>query len=185
LEQTPRCVTGSESVEHQIVIIGEITGVHGVKGYLKIRSFAESSALFSPGLRFFLSNSDAPDNQGAWYEIVRVASHKKGIIALFKGVTREIAEDFIGRKVSVSRDDLPELEPDTYYWEDLVGLKVRDIHSGDLGVIDYVIATGSNDVFVVKGSCGEVLVPALAWVVLSVDLDKREMTVDLPEELKI
>lgn len=180
----PRSITGADSVEQQIVIIGEITGVHGVKGYLKIRSFAESSALFSPGIQVFLSNPDSSGNQGEWYEIVRATPHKKGIIALLNGVTREIAENFIGRKIAVSRDNLPELDADTYYWEDLVGLKVTDIHSGDLGVIDYVMATGSNDVFVVKGDYGEVLVPALAWVVLSVDLDNRQMTVDLPDELK-
>lgn len=131
----------------------------------------------------------------AWYKIVDATPHKKGIIALFEGLTRDIAETLVGKSVAVSKEDLPELDEDTYYWEDLIGLEVIDINSGYLGEIDRVIPTGSNDVFVVKsrnksGASGkgrqnkEILVPALSSVVLSVDLDKREMTVNLPSGLK-
>ncbi|MBF0234151.1 MAG: 16S rRNA processing protein RimM [Desulfamplus sp.] len=175
------------SVDRRLITIGEITGVHGVKGYLKVRSFADSLDLFSPGIRLFLGSSENLDtevNRGDWYNIVRVTPHKKGVIALFEGVTREIAEGLVGRSIAVDRDDLPELEPDTYYWEDLVGLKVTDIHSGYLGVIGYILPTGSNDVFVVQGSGKEILVPALEWVILNVDIEKGEMTIDLPEGLK-
>lgn len=180
--QTPQDNADNEIVDQQIITIGEITGVHGVKGYLKVRSFAESSELFSSGFHFLLSTPSG--SKGKWYKVVKATPHKKGLIILFEGVTREIAENLIGSNIGIARDNLPELEPDTYYWEDLVGIKVTDIHSGYLGVIDYVMPTGSNDVFVVNGSDGEVLVPALEWVIVSVDLDKREMTVDLPEGLK-
>lgn len=187
MEQMPKGIAGQNSVKEKRVIIGEITGVHGIKGYLKIRPFTESYDLFSPGIRVFMGTPDksgAPDKVGEWYEIVRATPHKKGIIALFQGVTMEIAQTLVGQKIAVAKSLLPELDPDTYYWEDLVGLRVTDIHSGYLGVITYVMPTGSNDVFVVNGKLGEVLIPALSWVVLSVDLDNGEMTVDLPDGLR-
>ncbi|MBF0469497.1 MAG: 16S rRNA processing protein RimM [Desulfamplus sp.] len=212
MDQTPRGIAGRyiaghgsttrhnidrldrHNIDRNLIVIGEVTGVHGVRGYVKIRSFAESSDLFSPGIRFFLSRSSgdlaasgnlaASDNSEKWYNVVSATPHKKGIIALFEGVTRDIAEGLVGKNVCVARDDLPDLETDTYYWEDLIGLKVTDIHSGYLGVIDYVMPTGSNDVFVVKADGSEILVPALEWVVLSVDLDNGQMTVDLPDGLR-
>ncbi|MBF0412539.1 MAG: 16S rRNA processing protein RimM [Desulfamplus sp.] len=175
-----------------MITIGEITGVHGVKGYVKIRSFAESSDIFATGIPFFLNSTD---KEGKWYNIISATPHKKGIIILFEGVTRDIAETLVGKSISVSKDALPELEDDTYYWEDLTGLRVVDINWGYLGVIDHIISTGSNDVFVVKSSNTskqigkalqnkEILIPALSWIVLSVDLDNFTMTVDLPEGLK-
>lgn len=180
-----------------LFVIGQITGVHGLKGYVKVRSFADSSEIFAPGRSVLLGISqensseshvrdghEMAEQQGQWYEIERVNPHKKGLIIMFGGVDRSTAETLVGQMIFMPREALPELEEDTYYWEDLIGLKVNDIQSGYLGVIDHVMSTGSNDVFVVKGVQGEILVPALAWVVLSVDLDRQEMTVDLPEGLR-
>ncbi len=194
------------AVTKSLFTIGQISGIHGLKGYLKIRSFAESFDSFAPGksvllgvskraVQRILQNSTFPpyacqdvhsmaEEGRQWYEIERVNPHKKGLILMFKGVGRNIAETLVGQQIFILREDLPELEEDTYYWEDLIGLKVMDIESNYLGSIDHVMPTGSNDVFVVKGTEGEILVPALAWVVLSIDLDRREMTVNLPDGLR-
>lgn len=169
-----------DNSDSQMFTVGEITGVHGIKGYLKIRSFAEATDLFSPGAVFFLG---MPGKKKDRFVLIRATSHKKGLIALFEGVTREIAENLVGREIAVERDALPELEPDTYYWEDLIGIRVMDVRRGYIGNIDHVMPTGSNDVFVVKLDEREVLVPALAWIVLAVDLDSGEMSVDMPDEL--
>ncbi|MBF0572634.1 MAG: 16S rRNA processing protein RimM [Desulfamplus sp.] len=187
--------------ESELITIGEINGVHGIKGYVKIKSFAESSDIFASGLFCFIGVST--EDFGAWYKLVKSASHKKGVIALFEGVNREIAETLVGKSISIPREKLPELESDTYYWHDLVGVKVTDVNLGYLGVVDHIIPTGSNDVFVVKSNDNyeqknnhkgkikfnkeenkEILIPALSWVVLSVDLDNREMSVNLPPGLK-
>lgn len=191
-----------------MITIGEITGVHGIKGYVKIRSFADSPNIFTQGIRLFVDSPKKTDNitndnlkysnksvnnqkSGVSYKIATATPHKKGIILLFEGVNRDIAETLVGKNISISKDDLPELEDDAYYWEDLIGIEVIDINLGSLGAIDHIIPTGSNDVFVVKTSNinkkserSEILIPALSWVILSVDLNSRRMTVDLPEGLK-
>jgi len=166
--------------QNSLFTIGKVSGVHGLKGYLKIVSFAESISTFAPGTQLLVRDSDS---KGTWYSVVRASSHKKGLLLLLDGVDRDAAEDLVGKEVLVNRDELPQLDDHSYYWEDLVGLDVVDIRSGWLGKIVSVIATGSNDVFVVKGGKREVMVPALSWVVLHVDIENNTMKIDLPEGL--
>ena len=75
------------------------------------------------------------------------------------------------------RDDL-ELDEDTYFIQDLIGLEVSDADSGKVyGKIADVMQTGANDVYVIKGDDREYLVPAIADVVVSTDIDGGTMTI--------
>lgn len=170
--------------------IGEITGVHGLKGYVRIYSFADSIDSFVPGMEVSIrskkrgfSGEASTDSTKTTYTIERVSPHKKGVLLMFEGVDRDCAETLIGSEVLMRRDTLPELEADTYYWQDLIGLTVVDIRHGTLGELDHIVPTGSNDVYVVKKGDQEVLVPALARVVRQVDFDEKKMVVDLPDGL--
>ncbi|MFO7751133.1 MAG: ribosome maturation factor RimM [Desulfobacteraceae bacterium] len=160
--------------------IGKVTGVHGIKGFVKVHSFAHSLELFTPGMTLRIGTGG---EQGAWYTIVKASPHKKGLLVLFKEVDRNHAETLVGKELLVSRSDLPQPEEGTYYWQDLVGLAVTDRIRGEIGVVDHLFATGSNDVIVVKAGDKETLVPALAWVVIDVDLEGKTMLVNLPEGL--
>ncbi len=164
-----------------VFTIGKVTGVHGLKGFVKVASFAESVSTFSPGTK--LLARDQEDNDTC-YTVQKASSHKKGLIVLFKGMDRDAAERLVGYQLCIRRDDLPELAEDTYYWEDLIGLKVTDVTAGYLGEINSVIATGSNDVFVVKEGGRETMIPALSGVVRKVDVESNTMVVDLPEDLR-
>ncbi len=161
--------------------IGRVTGVHGLKGYLKVQSFAESISVFKQGIKLY---AEFPGKTtGTWHEILNASPYKKGIRLLLKDVDINNANDFIGKELLAARENFYGLEKDTYFWEDLKGVSVIDLKDGFLGKISYVMATGSNDVFVVTGGKREVLVPGLKSVVLSVDIDKNEMKIDLPEGL--
>jgi 16S rRNA processing protein RimM len=79
---------------------------------------------------------------------------------------------------------LPELEPGTYYWADLIGM---DVYGGDgvrIGRLESIFRTGSNDVYVVTDAGRELLVPVIASVVTAVDLPARRIDVNLPEGLE-
>ncbi len=97
--------------------------------------------------------------------------------------SRAAAELLVGARAVVRRADLPEPEPGSYYWNDLLGLAVYTRESEYLGVLENIIATGSNDVYVVRRGRCETLVPALTTVVVAVDLEAGTMHVDLPEGL--
>ena len=169
-----------------LFIIGEVVGVHGLVGKLKVRSYAESIETFKPGINVKLKFSE--NGEQDWYEILESSLYKKGILLSLKGVDDiNLAECLKGRKILIKREDLPELEENDYLWQDLIGLEVFDKKRGNIGKIDSIIQTGANDVFVVKpdknGDKEEVLVPAIESVIIIVNIKEGTMEIELPKGL--
>jgi 16S rRNA processing protein RimM len=167
------------------VLIGKIAGVHGIRGNVKVVSYADSQDVFEAERPFLVIDARGVSST---HVIDWVKPHKRGLIMAFQGIRdRDGAEALLQAEIYIKRSDLPELEEDTYYWFELIGLSVTDLDGGFLGRIESVMETGSNDVYVVKDpereASYELLVPALGTVVRSVDLEKGVMTVDLPEGL--
>jgi len=162
---------GPENVSE--VLLGHIAGVHGIRGWVKIHSLTEPrEAIFEY----------QPWLLGEPQKAVRVSEGKKHgnrLIALLEDIdTREQAEALIGKEIRVYREQLPELSGGQYYWADLVGLAVRLEDGRNLGRIESILATGANDVMVVKGD-RERLIPFVTdQYVKSVDLDAGIVLVD-------
>ena len=100
----------------------------------------------------------------------------KGPLVAFEGIGDVgTASELRGCSVLAAADDVPEVEEP----EDLTGYRVVDAGRGDIGVVSDVIVTGANDVWVVSGRLGEVLVPVIDSVVEAVDAESREIRVRL------
>ena len=163
------------------MLIGQIVGVHGIKGNCKIRSYAESLSVFQSDSVVIVATSDGRQKP---YEINWVKPHAKAALISFKGVdTRDQAEALIGCELFIEKSRLPDPEEGSYYWFDLIGLDVFDDDQKYLGRLESIIQTGSNDVYVVKEDDTEILIPALESVVQKIDLKNRRMRVNLPEGL--
>nr|HID59864.1 16S rRNA processing protein RimM [Desulfobacterales bacterium] len=161
--------------------IGKIVGTHGVKGRLKVYSYAQSPSSFVPGGIVYIKGRSG-DVRG--FEILASSPHKRNILLTLRGIaTIEAAEPWIGSEILIDRTKLPELEEGEYYWFQIIGLKVYTTEGEYLGLVDSILPTGSNDVYVVRDGEKEVLVPALESVVLDIDLKSGLMNVDLPEGL--
>ncbi|WP_207682580.1 ribosome maturation factor RimM [Desulfonema magnum] len=161
--------------------IGKIVGCHGVKGTMKVYSYAESPSVFIPGQPMLLK---LPGGEKKTYVLKWIRPHKRTILMCLKGINdRTRAEPLIHSELLMERGALPVLEEGTFYWSDLIGLSVFKTDETYIGRIDSVIQTGSNDVYVVKEKDNEILVPALEWVVIAVDLENKTMRVNLPEGL--
>ncbi len=161
--------------------MGQIVGVHGIKGNCKIRSYAESLSVFQSDSVVIVTTSDGRQKP---YEINWAKPHAKAALISFKGVdTRDQAEALIGCELFIEKSRLPDPEEGSYYWFDLIGLDVFDDDQKYLGRLESIIQTGSNDVYVVKEDGTEILIPALESVVQKIDLKNRRMQVDLPEGL--
>ncbi len=93
----------------------------------------------------------------------------------------EDARRLVGAKLCVPESRLPSLNSDEFYWYQLIGLEVVSPDGKKLGTLEEIIETGSNDVYVVRRGGEEILVPATQEVVRKIDLQRRLMTVDLPE----
>lgn len=151
---------------------GKIVTTHGIKGEVKIMPYCDSAELLAEFDRLFLGKNHD--------EIIveRARVQKNMVIAKLEGFnTPEEAEKLRNKILFMHRDDL-ELDDDTYFIQDLIGMEVKDADSDALyGTIADVMQTGANDVYVVRGEEREYLVPAIADVVISTDLDSNIMTI--------
>jgi 16S rRNA processing protein RimM len=165
-----------------LVALGRVTGVHGIRGAVKIRFYSGSPPAGLAGgaaVRLRLEKENI-----VLFTVTEITG--QGDFLLFRLARvgdRDAAQALVGAEVVVPRGELPELEPDTYYWTDLIGLRVFTEKGDCLGRLVEILETGSNDVYRVCGEGGEVLVPALASVVRRVDLGDGRMWVNLPEGL--
>ena len=161
--------------ESQPVILGRVSGLFGVKGWVKVYSYTEPRAAILDYANWMLLRD------GAW-QAVKLAEGKrqgKSIIARFAGVDdRDDAATYIGDDIGVARECLPETGSGEYYWADLEGLEVVHIDGRILGRVAYLLATGANDVLVVQGD-QEILIPYVQEeVIQDVDLATGVIKVD-------
>lgn len=157
------------------VLVGVITGAHGIRGEVKLRSFtAEPQAI--------ASYSPLETASGKKIEIAKLRVQKEGFIAVLKGVTdRNTSEALKGTELFVPRDRLPEPEEDEVYVHDLIGLPVHLADGSRLGEIVNVADYGAGDLIDVRieGRKDTVLIPFADGYVLEADGEK--VVVDLPE----
>ncbi len=162
--------------KREFINVGEITGVFGVKGWIKVYSFTqprENILTYSP---WYLQKDNALK------EVKLIDGRRQGklVVAAIDGVTdRDSAAALSGWNILIDRRQLPVAGKDEYYWADLVGLNVETDSGLRLGVVDHLMETGANDVLVVKDGKKERLIPFLQpQTVLSVDLEKGLILVD-------
>lgn len=161
------------------VTIGRVSAAHGIRGGLKVRSFAESEDTLAALETVVLRQADGREatHRVAWRQPHGRAHFLMGLA----GVTDRVqAENLIGAELLMHRAQMPELEEGTYYWCDLIGSAVYD-GEAYLGRLASILPTGSNDVYVVTDGEKETLVPALASVVREVDVARKRLVVTLPE----
>lgn len=151
---------------------GKIINTHGIRGEVKIMPYCDSAELLSEFDRLFMGKMHR--------EIIieRSRVFKGTVIAKIEGVdTVEEAEKLRNIMLYMHRDDL-KLDDDTYFIADLIEAEVRDADTGFVyGKIADVMQTGANDVYVVRGKGREYLVPAIADVVVSTDIDGGIVTI--------
>ncbi len=160
--------------------IGKVVNTHGVKGELKVMPLTDDPLRYSL-LKYVLIDKDGKLEE---YKIDSVRFHKNFVLLKLSGLeTLEEAEKLKSRVLKIHRKDAVKLPEGSYFICDLIGIKVLNMNGSKLGTLKDVIKTGGNDVYVVQHEEKELLIPALKSVVKNIDLNKREMLVDLPEGL--
>ena len=155
--------------------MGRITGLFGVRGWVKVYSYTQPREAVLNYDRWLLGRKDG------WQEatVAEGQRHGKTIIARLDGyVDRDQAAGLVGADIGVPREAMPETESDQYYWSDLEGLRVLHRDGTELGKLAYMLETGAHDVMVVQGEQERLIPFVLDKVVLGVDLDKGEIEVD-------
>lgn len=165
------------TIEHtpELVVVGKISGVYGVHGWVKVFSYTEPLENILGYAPWYLQT------KGEWNQVAVLEGkrHGKGLIVqLDASPDRDIARSLVKSDITVERSQLKETQDDEYYWLDLIGLEVVTTSGQALGKIESLMETGANDVLVVKGE-RERLIPYVPdEVVIEVDLKQRIMRVD-------
>ena len=159
-----------------IIVVGKITGVFGVKGWVKVYSWTEPRAGIGDYNPWLIRQSSHD-----WREVKIEAARDqaKTVIAKITGIDdRDAAQLLTGSEIGIHRSQLEALQHDEFFWRDLIGLRVLGKQGVVLGEVDSILETGANDVLVVKGE-QEYLIP---WVmgqsVIEINLDRAEIQVD-------
>lgn len=162
-------------VTSEPVILGRISGLFGVRGWVKVYSYTEPREAVLNYDRWLLGRKDG------WQEatVAEGQRHGKTVIVRIDGYDdRDQAAGLVGSEIGVPREQLPETGTDQYYWSDLEGLRVIHRDGTELGKVAYLLETGANDVLVVKGETERLIPFVMDKVILGVDLAKGEIRVD-------
>lgn len=165
-------MTGSE----EPVTIGRVLAPHGIRGELKVEPLTDFPERFERGSRFWLAGIERTVERGRW--------QARSVILKLAGIdNRDDAEKLRDEALTVPA--IANLTDEgAYYIHDIIGLRVEDSGGDTLGVVKEVLTTGANDVYVVHGDRGELLLPALDDVVTKIDVAGGTMSVDVPEGLE-
>ncbi len=174
--------------QSNLINVGRITTVHGVKGWVKIHSDTAPKENILQYQPWWLKTRHGVKA----VEIDEGQVHGQGLIAHIKGVDdRDLAREYCQVDIAIERAQFPDLETGEFYWHQLEGLSVTSEYEGQtykLGSVTRLMETGANDVLVVKGQADSIdqkerLIPYLPdQVIRSVDLESREMTVEWDPE---
>ena len=176
------------TLSQELVAVARILGPHGRDGEIRVRSTSNVSYRFDKGQSLDLS-MDGSAADGRRLLIVQsrttITKGREELILLFRGFRdRDQAMRLTGQWLCVDQSNVPEAGEGEYFHYQIIGLKVISVTGENLGEIADIIETGSNDVYVVVGATGEILVPALSHVIREIDVLAGLMTVDLPEGLR-
>jgi len=157
-----------------LILMGKIAATHGIKGQLRIIPYSGSADNFLLCKSLFVRDTKGKLEQ---FNVTSTAVHGKKILVTLQEYT-EINQvlHLVGSEVLLDKEQLAEPEDGEYYWNDLIGMKVVTTDGVDLGILDSIIETGSNDVYVAVLNGREFLIPALSDTV-SIDVQAKLMTV--------
>lgn len=160
------------------VLLGVVTGAHGLKGEVKVKTFTdtpESLRAYGPVLT----------GDGRQFQIAELRATKGDeAVVVFKGMAnRNAAESLKGVRLYVPRASLPEPDDDEFYLADLVGLAVEDEAGVSLGIVRGVHNFGAGDMVEIEAPDARIVfVPFTSEAVPVVDIPNRKIVVILPAE---
>ena len=158
--------------------MARVLGPHGSDGGLRIQILSDLPGRFGLGRVLLVGQSPHP------VSAFRQTGPDSALLWLEGIVTRRQAAPLTGQHLAAIPDSEAFLEEGEYFHYQLIGMRVRTEEGEDLGEIREILETGSNDVYIVRGDGGEVLIPATAQVVRQVDLAANAMVVRLPGGLR-
>lgn len=169
----------STQVPDGYLAVGRILGAHGLRGELRVESHTDFDSRFTPGQQLLIGEKLTVA------EIATSRPHKGNFLIHFTEVSdRFAAEDLYSEWLYIPEDAAMELDDDSFWIHDIVGLTVQTESKSRLGEVADVLFTGANEVYIIRPAPGvnrdrDLLIPALTEVVRAVDIEAGTLTVRL------
>ncbi|HUU00336.1 MAG TPA: ribosome maturation factor RimM [Myxococcota bacterium] len=168
-------------IENELLQVARIVRPHGLRGEVKIVEQPSGSGAWRAVVEVFIGGSPGAARR---FGLLRVRGAGRSLIMSLEGIeTIDGAREFSGLGIFVRRDDLPPPEEGSYYVDDLLGMRVEDETGRSLGVLTEIFDNGVYDIYVVIGEAGEIMLPIVEGVVLSLDVSAGTMVVRPPAGL--
>lgn len=168
-----------KSLEPAFLVIGRLIKPHGIRGEMRAAVHTQLPERFTWLEDVYLARE--PSDTAPKRIAVRSVRFHKGNALLRLGDydTRDELEVLRGMWVLVPIEDAIPLDEGEHFHHELQDLQVFTEDGESLGTLVEILETGANEVFIVKGARGEVLLPNIEEVVLKVDLEAGSMIVHL------
>ncbi len=155
--------------------LGKITAPVGIRGELRVYPYTDIPERFS--------QIDGLELDGRYVRLSSVRYMKNMVVIKLEGVDdRSSAETLRNKELFLSRDMLWDVPEDTYFIDDLVGIRVLAEDGSSVGTLERVIKNPAHDLYEIKTEAGKsFLLPAVKEFVKSVDTEGKTMTVKLIE----
>jgi 16S rRNA processing protein RimM len=156
------------------LLIGKVGKPHGLRGQVKVHSYASSYESFFAGRKVYLGQGEAM--KALLISEAKVQAHS--LLLHFQGLnTRQQAEAICGYSLYIEEKDLQTLPEGEYYWCHLIGSRVYSDQGRFLGIMEEIFSTPAHDIWVIRNDQKELLLPAVEDFVISVDLPHREIRI--------
>lgn len=166
--------------EPRFLAVGQITRAHGLHGEVSVVVMTDFVERFDTMETIYVGD----ETSATLYTVVSTRWNKDRALVRFANISdRTAAQSLRGLYLQIPLEEAMPLEADAYYQYQLIGLSVITDDGNRLGSVTDVLETGANDVYVVSGPQGDILLPATKEVILSIDLEAQEMVIHLLEGL--
>lgn len=167
----------------EYLLLGRILRPHGVRGELKVQVDTDYPERIAELKTVYLASEPEAENPRP-YAVKAARLHQGYVLLMLNEFTsRNDAELLRGSYVLVNITDAIPLNEDEFYLYELIGMRVITDDGQELGTIAEVMETGANDVYIVRGEQGTLLLPAHEETVIEYDFDERTVTMRLPDGL--
>jgi 16S rRNA processing protein RimM len=146
-----------------------------VKGEMKALPLSKLADILIPGQEVYVVTVDGIET----VQTIRTTKKMpKDLVISFKGIGDPDATiPYRNAIISVERRLAPPLPAGEYFVSDLQGMTVRTTDGLVIGIIEDILTTGSNDVYIVRDGTREYLIPAIKDVIREIDLEGRTMLI--------
>lgn len=167
----------------RFLAIAQILAPFGVRGEVRCRILTDFPKRFARLKTVYIGQEDAPNPLP--YTLEGFRFHRDQVLLKLGGVnTPEAAAKLRHLLVQIPLNEAMPLEEGQYYHYQVIGLEVFTRQGEFLGHVAEILPTGSNDVYIVRGDQGEILLPAIADVILEIDPVNGRMLVELMEGMR-